>query len=246
MKSWISFNLLFTLTFVTTLSAEAVDRTVYGPDVPVGKGIARSFVTLDDDVPEEIGFWLSATALEELPEHDSIYEIALPAGVDVKPYNHLTLDWNVHGHIPNGIYNVPHFDFHFYLISPQEREQILCDVADNKCMKTPTPEKIPANYIGAPEGHPKMGWHWVDLSSPEFHGSPFTATFVYGYYDGEINFIEPMVALSYLTKSVNFEKDIPLPQKFALKGYYPKEYSVTYKAPVDAYLITLEDLTWKE
>lgn len=88
--------------------------------------------------------------------------------------------------------------------------------------------------------------HWVDLSSSEFHGSQFTSTFVYGYYNGEVIFIEPMVALSYLTNAVDFTKDVALPQAFALKGFYSKKYSVTYVTPTDAYLITLKELTWME
>jgi hypothetical protein len=30
------------------------------------------------------------------------------------------LNWNPHGHIPPGVYDLPHFDFHFY-IEPIEK-----------------------------------------------------------------------------------------------------------------------------
>lgn len=238
---------VLTLFFATTLSAHAYQIITPGPSVTVGNGTVRSFITTDTYAkPIEIGFWLSTMALQGLPAHDSLFEIPLPTGADVEPYNHLTLDWNPHGHIPPGIYDVPHFDFHFYMISSQEREQITCDVNDSKCMKTPTPDSLPANYVPTPEGVPKMGWHWVDGTSPEFHGQPFTATFVYGYYDAEVIFVEPMVALSYLTNTMAFEKELPLPKAVARKGYYPAKYSVNFMAPMDAYWITLKNLTWLE
>jgi hypothetical protein len=35
------------------------------------------------------------------------------------------LDWNPRGHIPDGVYTVPHFDVHFYLITREQREEIV-------------------------------------------------------------------------------------------------------------------------
>ena len=39
-----------------------------------------------------------------------------------------------------------------------------------------------------------MGVHAVNPSAPEFHNQPFTATFLYGYYNKQQTFIEPMAA----------------------------------------------------
>jgi hypothetical protein len=42
-----------------------------------------------------------------------------------------------------------------------------------------------------------MGVHWIDPASHEFHGHDFTATVLYGSYNGEMNFIEPMITRAY-------------------------------------------------
>jgi len=237
-----------TLFLATVLCAQAYNTTTPGPSVAVGNGLARSYITRDSQgKPLELGFWLEAKALAGLPDTYAIYLIPLPPGLTLPPYNHLTLDWYHHGHIPDGVYNVPHFDFHFFLITPEEREKIPCDNTDTAlCMKTPDSDKIPANYVGAPKGTPKMGWHWIDATSPEFQGQPFTATFLYGYYNGEMIFFEPMVSLDYLTPQLNFEKEVPVPKRVSVKGYYPSKYSVFYLAPLDSYWITLKELVWKD
>ena len=47
-----------------------------------------------------------------------------------------------------------------------------------------------------------MGWHWIDPLSPEFTGQPFSKTYIYGYYGGELSFVEPMITLAY---SIEFD-----------------------------------------
>eukprot|EP01083_Nonionella_stella_P210402 761745_1 len=56
---------------------------------------------------------------------------------DHQKFNHLLLNWNPEGHAPLGIYNVPHFDFHFYFINSTERESLGIDGAkyeDEACV----------------------------------------------------------------------------------------------------------------
>lgn len=241
--------LLIVLSIVSTgLMTQAFEIITPGPAVSVGAGQARSFIRTDSQGnPRALGLWLTAKALKDLPAHDHIYELPLPTAVNLAPYNHVTVDWNPHGHIPEGIYNVPHFDFHFYFITPAERALITCQDTDRAiCLKQPEAQQIPPNYAATPEGLPKMGWHWVDITSPEFNGQSFTTTFIYGYYNGLMNFIEPMVALQFLTPRVLFERDLSRPAKYPLKGYYPGRYSVFYSSPMDAYWISLEKLDWFE
>lgn len=242
MKSILGF-----LVVMAAFQSQAYDIITPGPAVSIGQGQVRSYVRSDaQGVPKSLGFWIQAKALEGLPASDTTYVIPMPPGTSVEPYNHLTMDWLTHGHEPDGVYSVPHFDFHFFFITSDERENTLCDSTDLACMKQPEPDYIPPNYIPTPEGVPKMGWHWVDRTSPEFNGQPFTATFIYGYYNGEVRFIEPMATLSFLTPTVSFEKDVPLPKKFHRKGYYPSKYSITYESPIDSYWVTLKNLSWLE
>jgi Domain of unknown function (DUF5602) len=228
------------------LSAKSYEIITPGEEAPVGNGTVRSFVRTDKvGTPLAIGFWLTAKALEGLPDHDQAFVMPLPDGVEVPPYKHLTLNWNRHGHAPDGIYNVPHFDFHFFMITPEAADKITCADADAAvCMQKVDSAKIPASYAPGPDGVPKMGWHWVDTTSPEFTGQPFSATFIYGFYAGELTFIEPMVNLTTLTKSVNFVAPVPLPAKLAKQGYYPGTHSIVYRAPIDSYWISLNNLQY--
>jgi hypothetical protein len=47
-----------------------------------------------------------------------------------------------------------------------------------------------------------MGNHLLDSQSPEMKDSlPFTTTFIYGAYEGELIFWEPMITLDFLQKT---------------------------------------------
>ncbi len=90
----------------------------------------------------------------------------------------------------------------------------------------PAPDYLPEHYFNPGGGVPQMGTHWVDLTSPEFNGQPFTQTFIYGSYDGKITFHEPMITLEFLKNSSDFERDIPQPVKVQKSGYYPTKERV--------------------
>lgn len=89
-------------------------NTFYGPTVPVGNGIARAWVLIDSNGdPISVGINLSDKALEKLPAEPSSYVLDFPKTKGKNFYTHALLDWNPQGHEPPGIYDIPHFDFHF-------------------------------------------------------------------------------------------------------------------------------------
>lgn len=203
----------------------------WGKKVKVGEGYARTFINLKGHKPKEIGIALSKSALKGLSQHEmEEYILPMPKGVHVRPYKHVTLDWNPHGHEPDTIYTKPHFDMHFYFISNSFRQKITCMGEDQvPCMKEPGKKYIPEGYGPTPGGVPKMGWHWVDLRSPEFNGGEFTRTFIYGYYNGELTFIEPMVTLEYLKSRETSVKEVRKPKLFPYQGgSFPGQYKVYY------------------
>ncbi|QJD79307.1 hypothetical protein [Spirosoma rhododendri] len=71
-----------------------------------------------------------------------------------------------------------------------------------------------------------MGAHWVDVTSPELKGSPFTETFIFGSYDGKVTFWEQMITRSYLKTSPTLDKQIKLPAQYQTPGYYPTRYGI--------------------
>lgn len=85
-----------------------------------------------------------------------------------------------------------------------------------------------------------MGWHWVDTTSPEFNGKPFVATYIYGYYDGRLAFVEPMITLSHLLERHSMVTDVRVPSKFEKPGSYPQAYSIEYDAQEKVHRIVLQ------
>jgi len=100
-------------------------NTFYSSAIPVGNGIARAWISVNKEgEPLEVGINLSGKALTKLPDEPKQYVLTLPKNKGQNFYTHVLFDWNPHGHEPEGIYDLPHFDFHFYIIPSEERMNI--------------------------------------------------------------------------------------------------------------------------
>ncbi|MCX7736842.1 MAG: DUF5602 domain-containing protein [Candidatus Kapabacteria bacterium] len=219
------------------------EGTYYGPKVAIGNGIAQSWVMLDKDGNAlSIGLNIDEAALENLPTDMKEFLLALPSEASSTPFNHISVDWNPLGHEPPGIYDVPHFDFHFYMISMDDRMKITVQGDDTlKVYKQPPAGYMPDGYVLPPgTGVPMMGAHAFDVTSPELNGGKFTETFIYGFYDGMMVFAEPMVTVEYLKTKPNINKDLKLPQKYPTSKNYPKKYSIKYYESTKTYSISLD------
>lgn len=220
-----------------------------GERISIGNGQAWTFISVDaQEIPTAIGVRFDSEVLEGLPMGSVFsdeFMMKLSTAVAVPPYDHITMDWNEHGHEPPGVYDVPHFDFHFYFMSEAERNKIgPTDVVQfNAPMEA---SYLPPGYLETPGGVPRMGGHIIDLQSPEIAGTgPFTYTFIYGKYDAEINFLEPMVTQAYLESKTPIIKEIRQPQQWQKDGYYPQDYTVSYDADTDLYEVALVNLKWE-
>jgi hypothetical protein len=238
------------------------DGSFYGPAQKIGNGVVRTYVDVRAGQPAEIGVAFSEHALEALPaghaQHEGAdphanmvaYSLELPAEAARTPYRFVELDWNPAGHEPPGVYDLPHFDFHFYTITPGERDAI--DPSDpnfqKKTENVPAAAFMASNYV-APMmmAVPKMGLHWIDPASPELNGQKFTRTFIYGSWDGQTTFWEPMVTREFILSRPSFQTPVVQPERVATPGYYPKGYSVRWDEQRKEYRIALTDLavrTW--
>jgi hypothetical protein len=229
------------LLVASTGAADEAAQVRYGAEVAVGDGVARSYIVVNGGVVEEVGVALSDRAVHGLPQVDgqaahaghrdpdgspghaaeeaphgappghAEFVLAMPADHGT-PFRFVGLDWNPLGHPPEGIYDAPHFDIHFYTISEAERN--LIDPAHpefmRKASRVPDMAEAPAGYLphhvleqGEPAAFtvPRMGLHWVNPAGAEFAGSPFTAAMLYGSWDGEFIFVEPMVARDFLLQN---------------------------------------------
>ncbi len=224
-------------------------RTFYGPSVEVGDGVARAYVKENrDGDPIEVGLNLSAKALENLPGHHADFVLPFHPNKGKRFYDHILIGWAPDGHEPPGVYTFPHFDVHFYLTSIDEREAI---EGKNEPDLVPAPEYIPLNYILLPGIVPQMGAHWVDALAPELPwngGSQFTHTFIWGSYQGEFTFLEPMITRDFLL-SLSGQPATTAPVKHPVvwqrDGWYPSHYRIEQSDRPSQYTIALTGLEWK-
>jgi hypothetical protein len=149
------------------------------------------------------------------------------------PFKWITVNWNAAGH--PAPYNRPHYDFHFFAVDRAVIEAITpgrCGELVDCGHFTRATRPVPTQYL--PQGHidvgavvPRMGNHLLDSQSPELKDSlPFTRTFIYGAYEGELIFWEPMITLDMLQKTREACWGISQPRRFAKAGYYPTQYCV--------------------
>jgi hypothetical protein len=158
-------------------------------------------------------------------------------------FKHVYLGFLHAGHGPEKIYDVPHFDVHFYTVTTAER-LAMNEKTMEKMSKPALPEFLPTGYFSTVPV-PFMGLHWEDEKAPEFSGKPFTATMVYGTFDGNLIFQEPMISLDYLKKAQNDVFTIKQPAKFAKSGLYPKEYRVTYNSTEKQFEVSIDNFEMK-
>jgi hypothetical protein len=246
----------------------------YGTPIQLGQGRARTYVVLDrkaGGAPLEVGVALDERALDGLPTHGTgdgphgnfvAYDLPMPAQ-HATPYRFVELDWNPagHGH-PHGD---AHFDFHFYTVTPEERNAI--DPSDPqfqaKANNAPGAAYVPQPFLMYPAppnamAVPRMGVHWIDPRSPELQEllgnpagyKPFTTTFIMGSWDGKFIFAEPMITRAYIvgkksaTDAAVQDEVIALPtaQRYAAPGYYPSAYRIAWNAQAKEYRIALTQL----
>ncbi|WP_051041128.1 DUF5602 domain-containing protein [Fibrisoma limi] len=212
----------------------------YGEAQKAGNGMIRSFVRLDEKGnPTQVGVAISEATLSSLSTEMSHWILYPPREADKTLIKHIAFGWMPHGHEPDGVYNVPHFDCHFYFTSNEERDGIKPN--DPRFVKNPDPAYLPKGLV-RDAGVPQMGVHWVDPTSGEFQGKLFTTTFIYGALDGQVTFLEPMFTLDFLKKVQDEQIPVKQPEKVAQPGYYPTTYRYVYNAAEKQYEVTLENL----
>jgi hypothetical protein len=215
-------------------------KTHLGESIELGEGTAQTWIRLDEaGHPLAIGVQFTEEMLSGLPLVMQMIPMVFPPAASVTPFSHVLLDWNPHGHPPRN-YSAPHFDFHFYVIPEEEQMSIRSGVDKVR----PEPIYIPAFY--APAESPslvisKMGAHWLDSKAPEVNGEEFTQTFFYGFLDGHMIFMEPMITKAFFETKPDAIYEIKQPQEFEVSGFYPTMYAIRYDAGSGEYNVSLEE-----
>jgi hypothetical protein len=169
------------------------------------------------------------------------------------PFKWITVNWNTAGH--PAPYGRPHFDFHFFAWDRERIEAItpgrcgeLVDCGDFGRASRPLPPRyLPPGHIDVGAVVPRMGNHLLDARSPELADSlPVTRTFIYGAFDGELIFWEPMITLDFLRETRDACFDVRQPQAFKRAGYYPRRYCVRHDARTGERSVSLEGFLYAE
>ena len=180
------------------------------------------------------------------------------------PFKWISVNWNAEGHHPPPpkpgeapappIYARPHFDFHFFAWDRERIEAIapgpcgeFVDCGDFERGR----KSIPPSYV--PEGHvdlgivvPRMGNHLLDSRSPELvnPATPFTRTFIYGAFDGELIFWEPMITFDFLRRTSDACFEIRQPAAYRKAGYYPTRYCIRTEGGTKQHTVSLEGFVY--
>jgi len=186
--------------------------------------------------PTSIALTIPAALVAALPEKRSEAVYLMSDAGFVQSAN---LQWHPMGHEPAHVYDVPHFDVHFYTITEAVRQSIVPGAAAGAVV--PKDEYLPPNSLLVPGFVPGMGMHDVQKSQPEMSGGPFTVSPLIGYWNGEIAFFEVMFSKDWLQSKHSVVADFPQPVAVKERGYYPTKYRVSYDGAQDAYTVALTD-----
>ncbi len=228
-------------------------NTFYGPQVQMGNGHIRSWINITHSgTPLAIGVEMTDGTLSGLPTDPENHAAATyilklhQKAKSVTPFDHIMVNWNVHGHEPPHIYGLPHFDFHFYKVSVEEMMNTTDPVKFNIF---PPAGYIPTMYFNPGGGVPMMGAHWIDLLSPEVpspanpNPAAFTHTFIYGSYDGAVTFVEPMITHAVLTGGATVSRWYRQPAMFSPTGTnYPSRYNIWKDGSNSRHYVALDQM----
>ena len=258
----------------------------YGERTRLGNGTLTAYSVRSGSRPISIGLVMTDGVLQGLPtdpptdgkwcfdkdgngtvdpmtECTGGYENQLELSSEFKrradtPFNFLLANWNPHGHIPVGVYDVPHFDVHFYTGTDSQRTAIRpgpCPVLVN-CddyvlgKKLPAAKYIAPDFIDVDAVEPAMGNHLIDPTGPEFNGTPFTRTWIYGVWNTKVTFYEPMVTHQYFSSLRDGSIadgcfDFKLPSAFQASGYYPTKYCLRHRDSRGDITVSLENFVYR-
>jgi hypothetical protein len=221
---------------------EQKPNRLYGEQALLGAGRIQTWIELGErsGSPVAVGTTFTEEMLSGLPGQSVMLSLGLPQPVrDETLFDHVLFDWMPGGHGPPGVYNVPHFDFHFYMIPRPEREAI----RSSDPMTEVQGAWVPSDYVMDPAVIDQMGLHWYDATAPEWTGDRFTRTFIWVSHAGEWIALEPMVTLQYfLTSRQSVTAPIKQPERYQRSGAWPTEYVVEFDSATNQYDVYMTGL----
>lgn len=254
-----------------------------GASSSIGKGTVSSYAEFDKTgAPKAIGIVFHAGALHGLPTAHSDGRHCFDRDKDGKinmdaecfgshgwviplpsqaarhpqiPFKWVGLNWNPHGHIPPGVYDLPHFDVHFYIepietilaieAGPCGPEFVSCEHFSIATRPLP-PNYMHSDFKNVDAVAPAMGNHLIDLTGPEFNEKKFTRSWIYGVYDGRVTFYEEMLSRGFLLSQPDTCFPLKSPPAVGVTGYYPTQSCIRYVSQANEYTVSMEGFVLRE
>lgn len=233
------------LALTVSLAARPSDTTVKGQCAAVFGGDVCTWGTMTGERVVDFGATVPLASVEHAPAGGEmtfppkfVAIIALPAEITAATgFDHLGVNWEPHGH-PPALFLTPHFDFHFYAITPDRVRSI-------DCADLSKPTDVPAGYtlpdveipgMGSLVGLcvPQMGMHAM-LQEEIDDTEPFGASMILGYYRNEPIFIEPMISRAKLLDARSFTVEVPAVTARSSSAKWPTKFVATYDESARAY-----------
>lgn len=232
-----------TNTAVAKANQDTKYNTFKGPQVDIGNGHGRTFATISHTgIPQEIGVVLTDDAFSGLPKMNTIFSLPFhQKAIKATLFEHVALGLSVLGHglPPSGSIGA-HFDFRFFMMTEAERLAIPAPPAPGFNV-APPPGYLPANYaLNAPVA--QIGRHWG--KNVFTAGTHVDHTMIYGTWNGELTFINPIVTMTTLASGASYSVAYPQPQNFAVHGYYATKYNI-YEDRKENHYVSLSDFVWR-
>jgi len=174
------------------------------------------------------------------------------------PFQYITFDVQHKGHMPPGVYTVPHIDFHFFLTPLAEVKKAfgpvpgVCSGLTKEAMynaNKPLPKACfpKGRWRNVNAVAPMQGNHLANMDSPENNHQSFTNTYIWGMFNGRLTYMEPMITLKYLEglkPGAKECKTTSLPTEFPEANYYPAQYCTIKDAKTGAISVELIDFKY--
>jgi hypothetical protein len=151
-------------------------------------------------------------------------------------FNHFQAHHEHEGH-PPPMYSKAHWDFHFYGIP---EDQVLAIAPPDSV--APAANRVPPGYIypGVEQAVPEMGVHAIPESDldPEFN---FQHTMIFGYWGGNMIFVEPMITDAFLQGRQTWSTPLAQPQVLGRSALFPRRFESRYNAATNTYTLIYSD-----
>lgn len=221
-------------------------RTVDGECQDMFGADVCTWGTLSGDEVVEFGATIPLAAIEGAPaEAELVWPPVMAAAAVRFPeevrqatgFDHLGINWEPHGH-PPALFMTPHFDFHFYSLTPAE-------IAAVDCSNVEKPASLPSGYalpdieipdLGTLVGIcvPAMGMHAMpetEIDDTELFG----ASMLVGYYQQSLISVEPMISQAKLEARQSFEMEVPAVPSTGPVTAWPTGFEAVYDESAEAY-----------